>query len=180
MCLNDVRTRISKYVSYLLRHSPEDLNMDERGFVHLDDLASKVKARYPAADRRLLTEITYKSDKKRFEIVGEKIRALYGHSIDAELDLAEDSHASVLYHGTTPEAACMILKNGLSPMGRKWVHLSPTKEIAYEVGRRRASNPTILSVDALKAREDGVRFYRATEKVYLCQHVPAKYVRAVG
>ena len=30
----NVKTQVSKYVSYLLRHNPEDLKIDREGFVH--------------------------------------------------------------------------------------------------------------------------------------------------
>jgi len=173
----DIKTRISKYMSYLLRHNPEDLKIDNEGFVQLNELLSKVKARYPVADRKLLMSIIHESDRKRFEIVDDKMRALYGHTIDVKMNLREDNQVIVLYHGTTPEAACEIMKTGLKPMRRKWVHLSPTKEIAFEVGKRRTRIPAILTIDVLKARSNGIKFYKATDKVYLCQHVPAKYIR---
>jgi len=127
----DVKTGISKYTSYLLRHNPEGLTMDKEGFVQLDELLSKVKERYILADRKLLMSIVNESDKKRFEIVGERIRALYGHTIDVNVNLREDKQVMVLYHGTTPQAVREILKTGLKPMRRRWVHLSPTKEIAF-------------------------------------------------
>jgi len=34
---------VSKSVSYILRHDPQDLTMYEQGFVDLDELVSKVK-----------------------------------------------------------------------------------------------------------------------------------------
>ena len=173
----DAKTRVSKYISYLLRHNPEDLKMDNEGFVQLDELLSKVKTRYPMADRKLLMSIVHESDKKRFQIVGGKMRALYGHTIDLNMNLREDEQVMVLYHGTTPQAVRDIMKTGLKPMRRRWAHLSPTKEIALEVGKRRTRTPTILEIDVLKARSNGIKFYKATEKVYLCQHVPAKYIR---
>jgi len=172
----NVKTQVSKYVSYLLRHNPENLKMDREGFVPLDELLAKIKTRYPVADEKLLLDIIHESDKKRYEVVGDKIRALYGHTIDVNVNLEEDMEVTVLFHGTTPQAARKIMKTGLKPMRRKWVHLSPTKEIAIEVGRRRASAPAILAVDASLARRDGVKFYKATNKVYLCGYVPAKYI----
>jgi len=35
----------------------------------------------------------------------------------------------------------------------------------------------ILEIDAEKAREDGVKFYRATEEVYLCDYISPKYIK---
>ncbi len=173
----DLRTRVSKYASYLLRHNPRGLEMDDEGFVKLSNLLHKIKTRYPKVNMELLTSIVHTGDKKRFETAGDKIRALYGHTIDVELRPKEDQEVTVLYHGTTPDAARQILKNGLNPMRRRWVHLSPTKEMAFEVGKRRTTTPVILLIDARAARDDDIRFYRATDMVYLCRHVPAKHIR---
>jgi len=174
-----LRTRVSKYASYLLRHNPRDLGMDSEGFVQLRNLLSAIRARYPTVDAELLTGIVKSGDKMRFEMVGDNVRALYGHTIDVRLSLKEAREITILYHGTTPEAARHILKSGLGPMRRRRVHLSPTVDVALEVGRRRTNAPVILSIDACGAGKDGIRFYRSTDIVYLCRHVPAKYIRRV-
>jgi len=174
---SDLKIKISKYVSYLLRHNPEDLQMNDEGFVKLDELVSKVKERYPITDKKLLREIITESNRQRFEIVGENIRALYGHTIPVHIHFKEDKRIVLLYHGTTPQAAKQILEKGLQPMRRKWVHLSPTEEIAQEVGKRRINNPVVLVIDVSGARGNGVRFYGVTDKVYVCKYVPAKYIK---
>jgi len=176
---NDEKIRVSKYVSFLLRHNPEDLEMDGDGFVDLDELVSKVKRRYPTVDRNLLIKMVDESERKRFEIMENKIRALYGHTVLVHIHLKEDKQIVWLYHGTTPQAARQILKSGLQPMRRRWVHLSPTDEIAREVGKRRTQGPVVLVIDASEARNCGIRFFRATDKVYVCKHVPAKYIKAL-
>ncbi len=176
----ELRTRISRYMSYLLRHNPEGLRMDERGYVSLSDLLEKLRRRFPQVDEELVREIVEKSERRRFEIRGGRIREVYGHSIPVNLDLKEDKEVRVLYHGTTPEAAEKILKTGLKPMKRRWVHLSPTIDVAIRVGMRRARKPAILEIDAEKARRNGIRFYKATDQVYLTEYVPPKYIKPVN
>ena len=163
-------------MSYLLRHNPRGLQMDEKGFVRLEDLLRRVRERYDV-DGAFIRDIAYSGDKTRFQIANGKIRALYGHTIGVEIDLPEDESVRVLYHGTTSESASKILENGLRSMKRRWVHLSTTSEIAREVGSRRTANPVILVIDAEKARRDGARFYRATDGVYLSKRIPPKYIR---
>lgn len=152
--------------------------MDEHGFVDLGEFLEKIKSRFQISDE-LIFEIVEKSERKRFEIIENKIRALYGHSIRVNLELEEDQIIKVLYHGTTPDAASKILKFGLKPRGRKWVHFSPTIEIAREVGLRRNPKPVILEIDAEEARKNGVKFYRATDKVYLSGDVAPKYIKRI-
>jgi putative RNA 2'-phosphotransferase len=151
--------------------------MDEEGFVDLDELVSKVKESFPGVDMLFLRRLVEESERKRFEIVGNRIRALYGHSVPVYLRLEEDKAVEWLYHGTTAEAAKEILEKGLKPMKRMWVHLSPTKDIAVQVGKRRTSNPVILVVNCTEARKASMKLYKASEQVYLCKFVPAKHIR---
>jgi putative RNA 2'-phosphotransferase len=171
-----LKVKVSRYMSYLLRHNPENLKIDRYGFVSLNELVKKLKERYQV-DKKFILEIVEKSDRKRFEIVEDKIRALYGHTIPVDLELEEDKAVKVLYHGTTPDAASKILKVGLKPMKRKWVHLSPTVMIAKEVGLRRTRKPVILKINAEAARKNGVRFYKASDRVYLCKELSPKYIK---
>ena len=173
-----MKVRVSKYMSYLLRHNPENLKMDSEGFVDLGELLAKLKEKFPV-DKQLILEIVERSERKRFEIRNGKIRALYGHSIPVMLKLKEDETVKILYHGTTPEAAAEILKSGLKPMKRNWVHLSPTVEIARQVGLRRTNKPAILEIDAEKARKNGIKFYKATKQVYLCKQIPPRYIKRI-
>jgi putative RNA 2'-phosphotransferase len=173
---SDLKAKVSKFMSYLLRHDPKGLRMNARGFLRLGDLLRKVRERYDV-DEAFIREIVYAGGKTRFQILDGKIRALYGHTTDVDIDLPEDESVDVLYHGTTAESAAKILKKGLRSMKRKWVHLSTTKDTATEVGERRTPNPVILVIDAEKARRDGKRFYKATDRVYLSQSIPPKYIK---
>ncbi|UCE57233.1 MAG: hypothetical protein JSW19_02385 [Candidatus Bathyarchaeota archaeon] len=49
-------------------------------------------------------------------------------------------------------------------------------EIAREVGTRRTKKPVILEINAEKARKDGVKFYKATDQVYVCEAIPPEYI----
>lgn len=167
---------MSKYISYLLRHNPENLKIDKHGFVNINALLKKLKKRF-LVNKKFILEIAERGNRKRFEIIDDKIRALYGHTIPVELELQEDRNVKVFYHGTTLEAATIIQKVGLKPMKRKWVHLSPTREMAIEVGLRRSKNPVILEINAEIARQSGWRFYKATDKVYVCRAVASRYIK---
>ncbi|MGB9740298.1 MAG: RNA 2'-phosphotransferase [Candidatus Bathyarchaeia archaeon] len=116
---NNLRVKVSRHMSYLLRHNPGDLVMDEYGFVYLDKLIEKLNRRF-GVDKNFVLVIAEKSGKKRFEVVGNKIRALYGHTILVEIKLEEDKTVKVLYHRSTPNVASKILKEGLKPMKRRW------------------------------------------------------------
>lgn len=169
------KIKVSKQVSYLLRHDPEDLEMDENGYVKIEDLLEKLKERFPNIDREYLEKINSEG-KKRYEIKDNRIRALYGHTIDIDLDLPQDEKVKELYHGTTEWSARSILKEGLKSKDRQKTHLSADRTAAEEIGKRRTDDPVILEIDVESARRDEIKFYRATDQVYLCEEVPPQYI----
>ena len=78
--------RISRYLSYLLRHDPEDLPMRKDGFVPIEDVLRKLKRRFPSVDRAIIEKLA-EGGESRFEIKDNMIRALYGHTIPVEIHL---------------------------------------------------------------------------------------------
>ena len=123
-----------------------------------------------------LTYIIANSDKTRFEIQGDRVRALYGHTIPMHISKEPIVPPAILYHGTTHKAAQIILKDGLKPMKRQYVHLSIDTDTAIQVGKRRDSDHVILKIDAAKAHSDGVVFYKGNDKVVLADYVAPKYI----
>lgn len=175
-------TKLSKEVSYALRHAPEEygLALDGDGFVPIKELldALNAKGEYERAITASdLQEIIATSSKKRHEIAGDKIRALYGHSTSVVIKKEITKPPAVLYHGTTHEAAKSILKDGLKPMGRQRVHLSADMDTALSVGTRRDKNPVLFEIDAVLAFDNGVAFYRGNDKVWLADSIPPSYIR---
>lgn len=179
--MNSRLTSISKEVSYALRHAPQEygLELDGEGFVPVEALLDALNGRHPtrrAVTQEDLEESVATSDKRRHEIVGGRIRALYGHSVQETIKRVPSTPPSVLYHGTTHRTLGQILKEGLKPMGRQLVHLSADVETAEQVGKRRDRNPVILLVDAAAAHEDGIAFYEGNDKVWLADTVPPQYL----
>lgn len=107
--------RLSKYLSYLLRHHPEegDLDLDQKGFAPLDEVLEALgDSKHFWADEDDIKKLQEIGGRKRFEIREGKIRALYGHSIEVDIEgkIEPEGH---LYHGTSRDSVDMILKEGL-------------------------------------------------------------------
>ena len=174
--------KLSKEISYALRHAPweYELELDENGFVPVEQLLNSLNS-LNQYDRDVTKDdfeyIIAHSDKKRHEIIGDKIRALYGHSVSNKIIKTNSIPPDVLYHGTAKRFLDSIMKDGLLPMKRQYVHLSIDKDIAVLVGKRRDANPIILEIDAKGAANDGIKFYIGNDKVWLCDKVPAKYIK---
>ncbi len=169
-------TRLSKFLSLVLRHRPDEygLKMDGHGFVDFEDLVDVLVAEDVVAEdaEEQVQGLVEGSERRRFEITDGRIRALYGHSARVNLDLPEDDPPAVLYHGTTPGTAHRVAGEGLAPAGRAYVHLSATREEALAVGRRHDDNPVLLEIDTAASREAGITFHQATDLIWLCPALP--------
>jgi putative RNA 2'-phosphotransferase len=80
-----------------------------------------------------------------------------------------------LYYGTARDLAQSILRHGLKPRDRQYVHLSPLLGEAIAVGKRRDPVPAIVVVDACAAHAEGVRFF-ASGPLFLVENVPPKFL----
>ncbi|WP_308286234.1 RNA 2'-phosphotransferase [Actinomycetospora endophytica] len=82
----------------------------------------------------------------------------------------------MLFHGTTVRAAAVIEEQGLRPMGRQYVHLSPAAETARRVGARRGSELVVFTVDAAGAARAGVVFRRGNDDTWLAPSIPPEFL----
>ena len=174
-------TALSKTISHALRHEPwvYELELDEKGWVEIESLIktlSQEREEWKDLSIQDLEEIIKISSKKRFEIMGNKIRALYGHSLPEKLVKEPLPPPETMFHGTSRRAWEIIKSSGLLPMNRQYVHLSSDKKTAIEVGKRKDKNPIILMVKSQEAFEKGIKFYKGNEKIWLADYVPAGYI----
>jgi putative RNA 2'-phosphotransferase len=174
-------TNLSRVVSHALRHEPwlYELELDEAGWTSIETLLAALHTAEPSCasiSEADLEQMIAQSDKKRHELQGGRIRALYGHSMPQRFfrELAEPPE--VLYHGTSPEATEQIRRDSLKPMNRQYVHLSTDTTTAEQVGKRKAKVPVILRVRAKAAHISGVPFYRGNDIIWLAKIVPSAFI----
>lgn len=169
--------QIGKKITYLLRHNPEDLIMDNKGYVSVVSLLNKVNITQEELDHIVDT-----NDKKRLAYNSDKtmIRASQGHSIKVDVELKITRPPKILYHGTSQESYDKIVKSGgLSKMNRLHVHLTDNEETAYNVGKRysKYKNPVILEINSAAMYADGFIFYNSENNVWLTDNVPLEYIK---
>ena len=174
------RVKISKYLSYHLRHRPDLLGLElaPGGWVEVERLiaaASELGFRF---DLRELDEVVETSDKQgfAFDATGKLIRANQGHSVAVDLNLRSHLPPEVLYHGTSEQTVAKILAGGLNKMQRHHVHLSAEPQTAIIVARRKGK-PVILQIAAGKMARSGTPFYLTDNQVWLVDFVPLEYIK---
>ncbi|MFW6321708.1 MAG: RNA 2'-phosphotransferase [Halohasta sp.] len=178
------RSRVSKFLSGALRHFPDDvgLELDDGGWTDWSALVDRTSKTYGWLDdgafdaEETITAIVQTDPKGRFEADGDRVRAAYGHSVAVDLEAGGTPVPEVLYHGTSPDALESIREEGLRPMSRQHVHLSGSVDAAREVGRRHASEPVVLRVDAAAMVDDGREITKRGREVYTTDRVPSRYL----
>ena len=171
-------TQISKLISLVLRHHPERLGLalDAHGWADTSALIDAINAIQPF-DMEQLEAIVRADLKQRYAFSPDKlrIRANQGHSIPVDLELTPRTPPAILWHGTGEGFFSAIMREGLKPMGRQYVHLSADAETAVKVGRRHG-RPVLFTVDAARMVGDGLSFYCSENGVWLTDAVPATYL----
>ena len=172
---------VSKIISYALRHRPDEfgLSLDKEGWVDFEVFCRALASyKHPVyVDKETIEKIIAESDKKRFELTDGKIRATYGHSIDAKKKKKKSIPPNILFHGTSHKAYDLIRKEGLKPMNRQYVHLSVDAATARKVGSRHDRNPVILAINSSKMYSDGFKFFHSTnDGTWMCESVPSSYI----
>lgn len=172
-------TRISKFLSLVLRHQPEHIGieLDEHGWTDVNTLIAKAQKKGVNLTPGILKYVVDTNAKKRFAFNNDltKIRASQGHSVEVDLQYVPQIPPVLLYHGTGSQSINSILQHGLQKMTRHHVHLSADQDTAIKVGRRHG-NPAVLCIDAKQMAGQGYTFFQSANGVWLTEHVPAKYI----
>ena len=172
--------KISKFLSYVLRHRPEKigLNIDKNGWTDVGELLGKLEN--TTFDE--LCEVVRNSDKQRFKFNDDKtkIKANQGHSIKVDLGLTPIMPPDKLYHGTAERFLSLIEKEGLKKMNRHHVHLYGEKnmEKALATGQRhqKRGNAVVLAISTREMYKKGIEFFKTDNNVYLTDFVHRKYI----
>lgn len=105
MKLSNKQVAASKTMSYALWHRPEEfgLVLDKEDWVDVKTFCAALASHkggvsLPEED---IAQIIAGSEKKRFEMSDEKIRATYGHSVESRIEFTPSVPPPMLYHGTS-------------------------------------------------------------------------------
>lgn len=171
--------RISKSLSYVLRHRPDSIGieLESDGWVAVDQLLRAFEQSGQINPLDILKLVVADNDKQRFQFSddGARIRARQGHSVEVELGYQPMTPPDVLFHGTARHNLDSIFEKGLLKGDRHHVHLSTNKETMLRVGMRHGK-PVLLSVDAARMHGDGHQFFVTGNHVWLTEHVPPRYI----
>lgn len=174
----DSRKQLSKFLSGVLRHFPEDfdIEVDSSGWTSTKDVLRASKEKYSWVDLESVVAVVMTDSKGRYEIDGDKIRATYGHSINVDLGDSTDPIPKTLYHGTDSSNLGSIVRQGIVPMSRQHVHMTDNFDDARNVGKRHSSDVHVIEIDTEEMLKQGYDINKRGDNVYTCEKVPPEFV----
>ena len=172
--------RLSKKLALVLRHRPwvYELELDDEGWTDVEQLLAELgnEHTFRGVTRADIEQVIATSSKVRYQLDGDRIRALYGHSVPGKLTKRPAPPPEILYHGTQSRTLPLIRASGLKPMRRQYVHLSVDTDMAQMVGARRGDGVVILTVRADDAAAAGVVFYEGNAQVWLADGIAPEWI----
>ncbi|MDE6789997.1 MAG: RNA 2'-phosphotransferase [Ruminococcus sp.] len=179
--MNQDFTKLSKFLSLILRHSPSTIGIEleyHGAWADTEELINGINRtdKY-RINMKILEEIVNSDNKQRYSFNDDKskIRANQGHSVDVDMGFAEKIPPEILYHGTAERFVNSILAEGLKKMSRQYVHLSCDKETASKVGTRHGKLH-IFKVLSGEMHRQGYKFYCSDNGVWLTDCVPPSFL----
>jgi RNA:NAD 2'-phosphotransferase len=178
MLSNKLSTQLSIYLSLVLRHKPEELEiiLDENGWTHVPTLLDKLNATGRVCELTDLQRIVDEDEKGRyrFDDAFQYIRAVQGHSHASVKGMQHElaTPPAILYHGTPASNRESIDRKGISRQQRLYVHLTDDREQAWKSATRRKTDGIVYAIDTVKMLRMGMVFYRADNGVWLTKRVP--------
>lgn len=172
--------RLNKTLLHALRHNPAyyGIRLDERGWVDIRTLASALRQspKWQKVSGEDILAVSMHSDKQRFEIKDNMIRAAYGHSIPLKPYDTAAIPPDVLFIAIDSHESPSAMKDGIKAAGRTYLHLSADRETAHNIGRNKFELPLLLSINAKKAAADGASFYNAPGCIWLTEEIQPQYL----
>jgi putative RNA 2'-phosphotransferase len=170
--------QLEKLMSYILGRRPDEfgLVLNDQGFVRMKDLLKAISEEpgWGYVRKSHIDEVLMTSSEKSFVLENDNIKAVCRD--DSLAPGTEVVPPKLLYHCVRRRAYPVVCQQGIIPLGPPRVYLATTKELALRMGKRRDPAPVLLTVQAQRAFEAGVRFLKQGRLIYITDNVPVGYV----
>lgn len=166
---------LQKFLNYVLGRRPDEFGLvpDEEGFIPIKELLQALSEEegWRHVRRSDIDDLLREPDQSGLELRDKDIRVAPGQSA-----LQFGPHPEVfppprLFHAARRKAYPVILEKGLNPGARPFVTLVADPELALRIGKRRDSQPVLLTVETEKAVRRGIVFRRPQEHIFLVEEL---------
>lgn len=166
--------QLLKLITYILERHPDEFGLvpDDEGFIRMKDLIKAVTEEegWGFVRQSHINEVLITLRDHPFFVDADRIKAI--HVQESAVRVVGVTPPKLLYHCVRRTAHPVVYDRGIDPMGRHHVFLATTDALALRIGKRRDPKPVLLTVQALRASQQGLTFSRQGEAIYLVDHVP--------
>jgi putative RNA 2'-phosphotransferase len=169
---------VGHIMAYVLAHRPFEFGIvpDGEGFVTYKELLQALHEEpgWGYVKEGNIREVLMGEDRSLFEADTGRIRATdrkwaFDESWNPQLP------AKLLYLAIRRKAHSVVMEKGLSPLEGHYYILSPGREMAERIGRRRDPEPVLLEIMAEAAQNEGVVFRRFGD-LFLAHEMPMRFI----
>jgi len=166
---------LARMLTYILSHRPDEfgLVLSEEGFIPIKSLLQALSGEpgWGFVRRYHLDQVVGLMSPPAFEAAEERIRALTPGPAQLRRDPGEPPPA-LLYAAIPPKAHAKVWEEGMKPPPDRELILAATPELAKKLGRGRAPDPILVTVQAQAATRRGLGFTGYGEGLYLAPALP--------
>lgn len=171
--------KLTRFLVYVLGHQPDEFGLvpDADGFVTFKELLQAIREEPGWGYVRLasLNEVLIGKDGDLFEVDENRIRAL-DRRWGLDVENSQFSLPKLLYVAVRRRAHPHVLDRGLKTGQGAYLILSPQKDMALRIGKRKDPSPVLLEVTADRARVEGIPFY-SFGQLYLSYEIPSHHIK---
>ncbi|MFH1490222.1 MAG: RNA 2'-phosphotransferase [Pseudomonadota bacterium] len=176
---NQIKTEgLSRFLIYVLGHRPDEFGLvpEPEGFVPTKELLQALHEEpgWGYVRQGHINEVLLGSDRGLFESEADRIRVL-DRRWDLDLDHPAPVPPKILYVCVRRRAHPHALEKGLKSSEGRFLILSPDKETAERIGRRRDHAPVLFEVMTHPAQKAGVSFLPFGD-LYLSAGIPKQWI----
>ena len=176
---NQIKTHnLARFMLYILGHKPDEFGLvpDSEGFVTYKEFLWAVHEEpgWGYVRKGHINEVLLGRDRALFQPEEDRIRAS-DRRWHLDLENPSQSPPKILFVAVRRRAHPVVMEKGLTAAEGRYLVLSPDREMAARIGRRRDQKPVLLEIMAASAREAGISLY-PFGNLYLTDQIPARFI----
>lgn len=169
-------TDLSRFLIYILAHRPDEFGLvpDSMGLITLKELLRAIHEEpgWGYVREGHIHEVLIGKDRALFVWEEDRLGAV-DRRWHLDLQAPSENTPKILFVAVRRKAHVHVMEKGL--FSDRPLVLSPDRDMALRIGRRRDQKPIMLEVMTGPAQQQGVSFY-AFGDLYLAREIPAEFI----
>jgi len=169
---------LTRLMIYILGHKPFEFGLvpDQEGFLSFKELLQAIheEAGWGYVRQGDITEVFLGKDRALFQVDNKRIRTI-DRRWSLDLNQPAGLLPKVLFMGIRRKAHPVVMEKGLRRIGGRYYVLSPRREMAERIGKRRDERPVVLEIMAEEAQRRGDLFWRFGD-LFLSPEISVRYI----